>query len=218
MGEENRSSLVPRRARIILPGVVYHLISRFVASEWFINTEYERRTYLQLLGRGLESADWRCFAFAIMSNHIHLALVAGRAPLASWLGEVHGTFAEWINERRERIGAVFVRGPRSIAIRHDRVDRLVAYIHGNPVRAGVVPHAMDSSWTSHRAYLQRELAPSWLDVDLGLELTRFADGAELDAWVERSSISRTQMDEARLVPVNRGGRPPGRTGTGLAAR
>lgn len=202
---------MPRRARIIYPGVVYHLISRFVASEWFIKTDLERRTYLQLLGRGLERTDWRCFAFAIMSNHIHLAIVAGRARLASWLGEAHGIFAEWINERHERIGSVFVRGPTAIAIRNDSVNRLVAYIHRNPVRAGVVPRAIESSWTSHRAYLQPELAPSWLDVGKGLELMRFADGAEMDVWIESTSLTHKQMDDARLQPVNRGGRPRGDT-------
>ena len=39
-----------RLPQSIEPGVVYHLISRFVAKEWFIQSDEERRRYLKLLG------------------------------------------------------------------------------------------------------------------------------------------------------------------------
>ena len=198
---------MPRRPRSFQAGVVYHLISRFVASEWFIKTESDRKTYLHLLGRALADSDWRCFAFAVMSNHVHLAVIAGMSPLSSWICDVHGPFAEWINERHARIGSVFVRGPAAIAIQHERAERLVGYIHRNPVRAGVVQHASDSAWTSHRAYLAPGIAPSWLDVDSGLALTRFAEGAALDRWIESTEVTRADVDEVRVEPVDRGGRP-----------
>ncbi|MGE3543333.1 MAG: transposase [Kofleriaceae bacterium] len=143
-----------------------------------------------------------------MSNHIHLALIAGAARLASWIGAAHGPFAEWINERHNRIGSVFVRGPKSIGMRADGVARLVAYIHRNPVRAGIVARANESSWTSHHAYLQPATAPAWLDVARGLELMRFADANAMDAWVDATPIERLELDTLRLDPINRGGRPP----------
>src|SRR5882762_8704116 len=102
---------MPRRPRQNSPGRVYHLISRFVDRDWFIATESERRVYLELLGRALQTSDWRCLAFAIMSNHIHLAMVAGLQALDRWIRRVHSPFAEWLNQRYDRIGSVFVRGP-----------------------------------------------------------------------------------------------------------
>jgi hypothetical protein len=130
---------VPRRSRSIQPGVTYHLISRFVASEWFVQTDNDRLQYLRLFGRALLMSDWTSIAYAVMSNHVHHALVAGRDPLASWLGEAHGPFAEWNNERRKRIGSVFVRGPNVIGIQPTGIASVVAYIHRNPVRAHVAP-------------------------------------------------------------------------------
>src|SRR5688572_4022301 len=132
---------MPRRSRPIVPGTVYHLISRFVAKEWFIERDEQRWTYLWLLGIALRSTDWRCFSYAIMSNHIHLGVLAGSAPLRPWIHYVHTYFAEYINARRERIGAVFVRGPQRVAYRQDGAARLLAYIHRNPVRAGLVQRA-----------------------------------------------------------------------------
>ncbi|MEJ7603015.1 MAG: hypothetical protein WKG01_34325, partial [Kofleriaceae bacterium] len=109
-----------------------------------MESEVERARYLWLLGRALERSDWRCFAYAVMSNHVHLALQAGSQPLAGWLRQAHVPFAMWLNERRERIGPVFVRGPRLRAVRPEGAARLVSYIHNNPVRARVVTRASDS--------------------------------------------------------------------------
>jgi hypothetical protein len=152
-------------------------------------------------------SDWKSIAYAVMSNHIHHALVAGRDPLRSWLGEAHGPFAEWINERQQRIGAVFVRGPNVIGIQPAGVASVVAYIHRNPVRAGVVAMANDTSWTSHRGYLDPSSKPAWLDTTLGMELMRFADPGAMDTWVNATPIDREQLDAFRIEARNPVGRP-----------
>ena len=48
-----------RGARFNVPGAVYHVISRFVDRDWFIESEDERSLYLSLLGRALLESDWR---------------------------------------------------------------------------------------------------------------------------------------------------------------
>ncbi|MEO8706639.1 MAG: hypothetical protein ABI867_41825 [Kofleriaceae bacterium] len=197
---------MPRKPRVIEPGNIYHLISRFVAGEWFIRSPQQRRWYLRLLGNALLGSDWRCFSYAIMSNHIHLGVVAGFSSLASWIRDVHGEFAEDINEQRGRIGSVFVRGPKSRAVRPDGVATLIGYIHQNPVRAGVVEHPVDSDWTSHPVYMGRAERPLWLDMELGLALTDFRDGEALDHWMAATPLVREQMQQA-LVEPRSAGRP-----------
>ncbi len=154
-----------RIARCIVPGVVYHVISRFVEGQWRLRDDEERARYLQLFGRAIRKSDWRSVAFALMSNHIHHGLVAGEAPIESLLKSVHAPFAKWINERQGRIGPVFAAPPAMWAVRPENVRHLIAYIHNNPVRAGVVAEAHDSAWTSFRAY--SGTAPEWLSVDQG---------------------------------------------------
>lgn len=170
-----------------------------------MRTDGHRQAYLQLLERGLGLTDWRCFAFAVMSSHIHLALVAGQSALADWLREVHGPFAEMINEQRERIGAVFARGPKLIEVRPDGVGRLVSYIHHNPVRAGVVGSPGDSSWTSHRYFAGSVRSPPWLDVALGTQLAGYRNPADLAAWIDAVAIERTDLDAVSVRPVENGG-------------
>jgi REP element-mobilizing transposase RayT len=189
-----------RPIRCNAPGVVYHLVSRFVDRDWFISTEEERASYLRLLGRAVQESDWRCIAYAVMSNHIHLAMIAGEEPLGPWIRRVHAPFADWMNRAHDRIGTMFVRGPKDYATPPDDVARLVAYIHNNPVRAGVVRVASESTWTSHLAYLGRVPAPPWLDVAEGLSRSGFSDAAEFDRWVstgrEMQPVDLTRMRRA----------------------
>jgi hypothetical protein len=197
---------MPRRPRFALPGELCHVISRFVAQEFFIETAEQRRAYLCTLGLYLAASDWRCFSFAIMSNHIHLGLLAGSDALASWMRPAHTLFAQWINEQRQRIGAVFVRGPNIKAVQPEGAARLIGYIHRNPMRAGVVASPADSDWTSHRAYLGLAYKQSWLDVGLGIQLSGFRDARDLDAWIGGTHISRDDMDAVRSHPPKPAGR------------
>jgi len=201
---------MPRRPRTTHPGATYHLISRFVDREWFIATEDERANYLRLLGRALTRSDWRCFAYAVMSNHTHLGVVAGAQPLDSWVRRVHSPFADWMNRTHDRIGSLFVRGPKDIEVPADRVGALIAYIHNNPVRAGVVDDPGASSWTSHRAYVGTEPTPRWLHVGEGLARAGLDDRDAFDAWVrtrpgEREVIEAVDRDDSaenREIPVD----------------
>jgi hypothetical protein len=64
---------------------------------------------------------------------------------------------------------------------------VIAYIHNNPVRAGVVAKASDSSWTSHRAYVGSSKPPQWLKVDHGYELMNITEPADFDTFVNAES-------------------------------
>lgn len=173
-----------RVARRNVPGVTYHLISRFVDRDWFFREEEERANYLRLLGIAMGNSDWRCLAYALMSSHIHLAVIAGREPLSHWILSVHSTFASWMNRRRGRNGPLFARGPKDRAAPPARVGSVIAYIHNNPVRAHVVPRANASAWTSHRAYADLAPAPPWLCVEEGRRLAGVTDPDAFDRWVD----------------------------------
>jgi|MudIll2142460700_1097286.scaffolds.fasta_scaffold45075_2 hypothetical protein len=173
---------MPREPRSFEPGLTYHLISRFIERRWFVTKPQERACYLELQGRALARTDWRLIGYAIMSNHIHLAAIAGRQALDSWLRPVHAPFADMLNEAHQRIGPVFVRGPKAYPVVTTRVGKLLAYIHNNPVRAGVCDAATDSTWTSHRAYVDAAKVPRWLHVSLGLTLAGVARHG-FDEWV-----------------------------------
>jgi REP element-mobilizing transposase RayT len=172
-----------RTVRHNVHGVVYHLIWRFVDRTWFFESNAERARYLYYFGRAMGETDWRCLSYALMSNHIHAAMIAGAAPLESWAKRVHSPFATWMNRQRGRLGPLIADRPKDIAVPDDRVPHVIAYIHNNPVRAGIADRAASSMWTSHLAYTGRARAPAWLDVDEGLRRCGLPREA-FDAWID----------------------------------
>ncbi len=160
-----------RIARQHIPGALHHLLWRFVDRGWFFRSAQERDRYLWLLGRALDDSDWQCVAYALMSNHIHIAAIAGQEPLDRWSRRVNSPFANWMNQQRGRLGPLFADRPSDYAPGEIRAREVIAYIHNNPVRAGVVQRASESQWTSARAYLSLEARPRWLHVREGLAVS-----------------------------------------------
>jgi hypothetical protein len=178
-------------ARIPRVGVVHHVISRFVDRSWQMVDEVERAEYLARLAQALKRSDWVLLAYALMSNHVHLVLEAGAAPLWGWTKSTHSGMAHWLNARHERLGPVFAGRPYAEAVEAARVPFVVAYVHNNPVRAQLVDWAGDSSWTSHAAYLSAMPAPAPLAVERGLSLCGYPTGTKgrraFDEWVRGCS-------------------------------
>jgi hypothetical protein len=173
---------------------VQHIIHRFVGGEFFIASNGDRDTYLSLLAESLCRTDWKCISYGVMSNHIHLGVIAGSMERDQWLRNAHAPFADWINRRQKRFGAVFVP-PATFSVGSEHIADVVAYIHNNPVRAGVAPMASESTWTSHRAYAGLCDPPPWLHVDVGLEVMRkerdaFLQHVKDEAWRGRNTPRR----------------------------
>jgi REP element-mobilizing transposase RayT len=150
--------------------MVHHIIARFVNREFRMAGLVERTEYLRRMVKALPRTDWTLLAFALMSSHVHLVALAGRDMMARLAQSVHTGFALWLNRREGRLGPVFSERPTTVVVPDERVAALLAYVHNNPVRAGVVSSPEETTWTSHRYYVGLEAAPEWLAVERGLEL------------------------------------------------
>jgi hypothetical protein len=126
-----------------------------------------------------------------MSSHVHLVLESGDSSLETWTKSVHSGMARWLNRRFVRLGPVFADRPYAEAVAGSRVPHVLAYVHNNPVRAGLVTWAGDTSWSSHRAYLALEPSAGGLRVSRGLTLCGHDDDAAgratFDEWVRGCS-------------------------------
>jgi hypothetical protein len=93
---------------------------------------------------------------------------------------------------------------------------VLAYIHNNPVRAGVVSHALDSSWTSHHYYVHGN-APAWLDTELATTRLGLGRGEEFDQWVNKTpgESGKVPTDEVRRAARKRGAVEVATPGNGI---
>jgi hypothetical protein len=128
-----------------------------------------------------------------MSNHVHWALQLLRRTTADFIHPLHTGFAEWLNRVDDALGPVFAQRHTSIAFGEEDYAKLIAYIHNNPVRAGLVKEAAESPWSSHRAWIGDVPAPAWLEVERGLSLCGFDSSAAgrvaFDAWVRAEAAN-----------------------------
>lgn len=110
-----------------------------------------------------------------MSSHVHKAAFGNDQPLGSFLHALNGTFGFWLNRHEGGLGKVFAERPRSIVVSTEEgLARLIAYIHNNPVRAGVVLCPAQSTWTSHRAFIGEVSAPPFVAVEWALAAMGFS--------------------------------------------
>ena len=144
---------MPRHARLDFPGAYQHVIARGVGRARIFCDTRDRREFLKRLGKEVKRAGARCYAWALLPNHVHILLRTGNKPLQQVMQRILTGYAVYHNLRHERAGHLFQNRYRSIVCQEDRYFmELVRYIHLNPVRAGVVDGVDDLErypWMGH---------------------------------------------------------------------
>ena len=166
---------MPRRARHISYGTIQHVISRFIDREWRFIDQNDRVAYLEYISQLAPRTDWSFLAFSLMSSHEHWALISGSFPFGKIFRSMHTSFGTRWQKKNKQLGHVFANRPRNFEVAPQSLLKLIAYLHMNPVRAGVVKCPKDSPWTSHRQYLRIDPPMPWLDVEYALSLLGFED-------------------------------------------
>lgn len=157
-----------RKPRLHYPGALYHVILRGNSRQDIFFEDQDRYRFFLLVQEGVERFGHRVLAFCLMTNHIHLAIQVGNVPLSRILQNLSFRYTRWINWRQGRVGHLFQGRYKAFVVDGDAyLLELVAYLHLNPVRIGLVRDAGAYPWSSHRAYLGRETIP-WLDTDFVL--------------------------------------------------
>ena len=156
---------MPRRPRVFVEGGIYHVYNRFARGADLFGDSEEAIEFLEILRRARDRDGLTVFAWALMSNHYHLAVRAGPVPLSRTLGFVQSCFGQAYNRRHRSSGprwqsrymARLVEDPQYL-------DRLIVYIHLNPVVAGLVEDPAEYTFSGHRELLGKVKQPL-IDVD-----------------------------------------------------
>ena len=175
---------VPRKPREDVAGAVHHVYARGNGKQRIFFAAGDRAMYLSMLARTVARTRWRCLAYCLLDNHVHLLVETPHANLADGMQRLHSAYAQWLNQRTGRCGHVFQGRYGAKRITTDaQLWVTVRYIAQNPVDAGLVSAADAWIWGSHRAVVEAT-EPSWLDVRRLLELFGGAGGAPLRRYRE----------------------------------
>lgn len=141
---------MPRRARVTIPGVAYHVVQRGNNRLPCFFSEPDYRFYLECLRAGAQRYRCAIHAYVLMTNHVHLLLsVDEPAGLSQLMRYVGSRYVQRINRVHERCGTLWESRFRSSIVQTEKhLMACYRYIELNPVRAGIVEHPADYPWSS----------------------------------------------------------------------
>ena len=144
-----------RPLRLDYADTFYHVLSRGNERKAIFRDDADRVHFLDLLGLVSERFTIEFWAYVLMDNHYHLVLRTAEANLSQamhWLGV---SYSVWHNRRHGRAGHLFQGRFKSFIVDEEGyLDRLILYVHRNPLRGQLVERLAGYRWSSygHLAY------------------------------------------------------------------
>jgi len=139
-----------RPLRLEFENAVYHVTSRGNRKERIFLSARDRCVFLKKLNDTLEKYSFVCYAYCLMSNHYHLLLRTQRPNLAKGMHFLNTSYTNWFKVKHKMVGVVFQGRYKAILVDEKAYARtLAAYIHLNPVRAGIVDDVGRYPWSSY---------------------------------------------------------------------
>jgi len=121
---------MPRKARIDAPGALHHIIIRGIERKAVFKDSADRDNFLERLGRIITETDTGCYAWVLMTNHIHILMKTGLTPIATVMRRLLTGYAVSFNRRHRRHGHLFQNRYISFLCEEDvYLKELVRYIH-----------------------------------------------------------------------------------------
>jgi len=154
---------MPRTARAIEAGTIYHVLNRGNGRMTLFHKDADFKAFERVLAEGLERYPVDLLAWCLMGNHWHLVLRPGEAEglgrLMSWVGVTH--VRRHHAHYHTRGGGHLYQGRfKSFPVQDDRhLLTVCRYVEANPLRAGLVDRAESWQWSSLWNRLHRGESP-----------------------------------------------------------
>lgn len=170
---------MPRAAREIIDGGVYHILNRGNGRQRVYQKDGDYLAFTALLKQMLERFTIDLYAYCLMPNHFHLLVKAEKGEDLSrgmqWFTTTH---VRRYHRHYGTSGHLWQGRYKSFPVRDDeQLLTVTRYVEGNPVRAGLVETAAGWVWSSHRARcgLESDAIVAPLPITIDSNWTSFVD-------------------------------------------
>ena len=154
-----------RKPRIHFPGAFYHVIARGNRGQKIFRDDQDYERYLSFLKEYKARFRFLLYAYTLMPTHIHILLEVSETPLSRLMQILQFRYTRNFNIKYKKWGHLFQGRYKAILCDKDSYFlELSAYIHLNPVRAGLIKYPHQYPWSSYRFYV-REAKERLVDGD-----------------------------------------------------
>jgi REP element-mobilizing transposase RayT len=184
---------VPRPIRYDFLGARHHIMNRSRSGEPLFRDGEDFALFYSLLGECVRRYELAITAFVLMPSHYHLRAISRAGKVSGAIGFLQSQYSRRSNHRSGTDGPRFrARFANRLVFEDDHWLYLLAYLHLNPVRAGLVSSADEYRWSSHAYFSGVRKAPAWLD--------RSEDWATLEARARYAELIDACGAGVRPVP------------------
>ena len=149
-----------RQARLVVEGVVHHVVSRGVNRSRIFRSGFDKGRYLKRAALIAEQEQVLIHGYCLMENHVHFLLTpTTRRGLARFFSRLHTWWAQSFNKKHHRTGHLFQGRYFSSPLSECHYWTALRYVERNPVRANLVHRPEDWLWSSVRPRLQLTRRP-----------------------------------------------------------
>ncbi len=142
---------MPRRKRMYLPDVPFHVVQRGNNPEACFYTPDDYQFYLHVLEDVLKRYDLALHSYVLMTNHVHLLMTASDCEGISLVMKVLGSrYAQYFNKAYQRTGTLWEGRHKSSAVDSESyLLKCYRHIELNPVTAKMVQRPEEYRWSSY---------------------------------------------------------------------
>lgn len=143
-----------RQARVKSLTGIYHIMSRGIDKRPIFHDIDDKNNFIYALKKGKEKSKFGLYAYCLMDNHFHLLLEEREEPIASIMKRVLVKYAYHINKKYNLTGPLFADRFKSYPVETEKyLLQVIAYIHRNPIVAGLCNKPADYYYSSYSAYI-----------------------------------------------------------------
>ncbi|MBI5198984.1 MAG: transposase [Nitrospirae bacterium] len=167
-----------RPLRIQYQGAVYHITCRGNERKEIFRDNVDRKSFLDILKRSIETYSIKLYAYILMENHFHLLSETPLGNLNEFMRQFNIIYTGYYNRRHTRVGHLFQGRYKGILVDKDNYLSLVSrYIHLNPIRTkgmerrGVkenIQFLRGYRWSSLGGYIDKERREDFIDYSVVL--------------------------------------------------
>ncbi len=149
-----------RPLRLSFENACYHITSRGNRRENIFYTEKDKSVFLEKLNETFNRHSIVCYAYCLMDNHYHLFVRTPGANISQAMHYLNTSYTNWFKAEHEIIGSVLQGRYKSMLVDEDTYGIVLsAYIHLNPLRAGIVEDLRNYKWSSYLNYVKENKRP-----------------------------------------------------------